>query len=273
MDIEEQFNRQQLLLAEQASGRIASFLDELTASLHYSARFLRTVGHDHPGRMTAIAGLYERLGGRLRVSEVGYIREANRPSVSATNEYADSLAQCLQEGEACLLVVREMGGDPAYLLGAAPVAEGDWLYAKVTIEDLDRSFVGPVHSGHKGRAWLLDGAGHVVVAPGASELVGRRLGDLAQELGDRRLADIAQKMMLGAQDFDWHSELHPRRRAWGHPRHLTAFSPLIPAITRFFDEVLVMDEDAKVRENRLGLLQKIGGMAKGVADLGKLEGF
>ncbi len=54
---------------------------------------------------------------------------------------------------------------------------------------------------------------------------------------------------------------------------LTAFTPLIPAITKFFDEVLVMDEDARVRENRLGLLQKIAGMAKGVAELSKLEGF
>ncbi|MBI3244218.1 MAG: glycine--tRNA ligase subunit beta [Chloroflexi bacterium] len=54
---------------------------------------------------------------------------------------------------------------------------------------------------------------------------------------------------------------------------LTAFTPLIPAITKFFDEVLVMDEDAKVRENRLGLLQKIAGMAKGVAELSRLEGF
>ena len=35
----------------------------------------------------------------------------------------------------------------------------------------------------------------------------------------------------------------------------------------------VMAEDAKVKENRLGLLQKIAGLANGVADLGKLEGF
>ncbi len=54
---------------------------------------------------------------------------------------------------------------------------------------------------------------------------------------------------------------------------LTAFKPLIPAITQFFDEVLVMDENQRVRENRLGLLQKIGRMAKGVADISKLEGF
>ena len=54
---------------------------------------------------------------------------------------------------------------------------------------------------------------------------------------------------------------------------LRAFTPLIPAITAFFDKVLVMDENPRVRENRLGLLQKIAGLAKGVVELSKLEGF
>ncbi|MBI5291892.1 MAG: glycine--tRNA ligase subunit beta [Chloroflexi bacterium] len=54
---------------------------------------------------------------------------------------------------------------------------------------------------------------------------------------------------------------------------LIAFTPIIPAITKFFEDVMVMDEDARVRENRLGLLQKIAAMANGVADLSKLEGF
>jgi glycyl-tRNA synthetase len=53
----------------------------------------------------------------------------------------------------------------------------------------------------------------------------------------------------------------------------TAFTPLIPPITAFFEKVLVMDENPRVRENRLGLLQKIAGLAKGVVDLSKLEGF
>jgi glycyl-tRNA synthetase len=48
---------------------------------------------------------------------------------------------------------------------------------------------------------------------------------------------------------------------------------LIPSITAFFDKVLVMAEDKTVKENRLGLLQKIAGLADGVADLSKLEGF
>jgi glycyl-tRNA synthetase len=54
---------------------------------------------------------------------------------------------------------------------------------------------------------------------------------------------------------------------------LTALLPLIPAISKFFEDVLVMADDPDVRQNRLGLLQRIGGMTRGIADLSKLEGF
>jgi glycyl-tRNA synthetase len=54
---------------------------------------------------------------------------------------------------------------------------------------------------------------------------------------------------------------------------LSAFLPMIPAINRFFDDVLVMAEDERLRANRLGLLQRIAALAEGVADLSFLEGF
>jgi len=54
---------------------------------------------------------------------------------------------------------------------------------------------------------------------------------------------------------------------------LGAFLPMIPTINRFFDEVLVMTEEASIRQNRLGLLQRIASLAEGVADLARLEGF
>jgi len=51
------------------------------------------------------------------------------------------------------------------------------------------------------------------------------------------------------------------------------FIPMIPKINTFFDEVLVMVEDASVRKNRLGILYRISSLAEGIADLSKLEGF
>lgn len=54
---------------------------------------------------------------------------------------------------------------------------------------------------------------------------------------------------------------------------LQAFLPIVPIINQFFDEVLVMAEDESVRQNRLGLLQRIAGFADGIVDLSGLEGF
>jgi len=54
---------------------------------------------------------------------------------------------------------------------------------------------------------------------------------------------------------------------------LSAVQTLVPTITAFFDKVLVMDEDPTVRANRLGLLQEIAALTRGLADLQKLVGF
>jgi len=42
---------------------------------------------------------------------------------------------------------------------------------------------------------------------------------------------------------------------------LNAILTMIPAINRFFDDVLVMAEDERLRCNRLGLLQRIAALA------------
>ena len=54
---------------------------------------------------------------------------------------------------------------------------------------------------------------------------------------------------------------------------LKALLPMIPAINRYFDDVLVMAEDTALRQNRLGLVQRIAALAHGVADMSRLEGF
>ncbi|MEW6084931.1 MAG: glycine--tRNA ligase subunit beta [Chloroflexota bacterium] len=48
---------------------------------------------------------------------------------------------------------------------------------------------------------------------------------------------------------------------------------LSPSINAFFDKVLVMAEDNKVRQNRLALVGQIASLSHGIADLSKLEGF
>jgi glycyl-tRNA synthetase len=66
---------------------------------------------------------------------------------------------------------------------------------------------------------------------------------------------------------------HTPRRSGSVDDFLNALLPLIPPIDRFFDEVLVMTDDATIQHNRLGLLQRLSLLADGVADMSKLEGF
>lgn len=54
---------------------------------------------------------------------------------------------------------------------------------------------------------------------------------------------------------------------------LTMVSALVPAITTFFDQVLVMAEQPVLRTNRLALVSEVAALANGIADLSKLEGF
>ena len=63
------------------------------------------------------------------------------------------------------------------------------------------------------------------------------------------------------------------RRSGSMADFFHVFMPLMPVINQFFDEVLVMDNDQAIRENRLGMLQRIALLAQGVADFSLLEGF
>jgi glycyl-tRNA synthetase len=54
---------------------------------------------------------------------------------------------------------------------------------------------------------------------------------------------------------------------------LKTFMPMMPAIKVFFEKVMVNAKDAKLRQNRMALLQRITALTDGVADLSKMEGF
>ena len=48
---------------------------------------------------------------------------------------------------------------------------------------------------------------------------------------------------------------------------------MAPAVTAFFDNVLVHADDIALRNNRIALLQRIAGLQRGRADLSQLENF
>lgn len=76
--------------------------------------------------------------------------------------------------------------------------------------------------------------------------------------------------------FDAVTEITPRIRAATAKRAytdaLTELAQLRAPIDRFFDEVMVMADDAAIRRNRLALLQQTGALFLSIADLTQLNG-
>ncbi len=61
-----------------------------------------------------------------------------------------------------------------------------------------------------------------------------------------------------------------RMKAQNYSAALDSLCPLTPVIGTFFEKTLVMHQDPKIRENRLALLESIGRLYKGFADLSKI---
>jgi len=80
---------------------------------------------------------------------------------------------------------------------------------------------------------------------------------------ERDLYDAVQKVQQGVQDA-----LAQRKYAFA----LTCLATLRAPIDRFFEDVLIMDKDERLKQNRLRLLNRFVTVFKDVADFGKLAG-
>jgi len=93
----------------------------------------------------------------------------------------------------------------------------------------------------------------------------------------REVFPVKTALFTTAEEKNLHAAYQKVQRACAGSQSveafLSAFIEMIPAINRFFDVVLVMDEDEQLRKNRLGLLQSIVSLARGRADFSQLEGF
>ena len=96
------------------------------------------------------------------------------------------------------------------------------------------------------------------------------LGDegLGSEVDETLLGD-AEKSLLAAVDAA-SASVSEKLAAGAYADALAALAALREPIDRFFTDVLVMDDDPKVRENRLRLLNRFASVFGDVADIGAL---
>ncbi len=95
--------------------------------------------------------------------------------------------------------------------------------------------------------------------------------------GESEIFELRPDLLQEPSEKVFYSELQKAEEAERNSGSVNdffdVFLPLIPVITQFFDDILVMAEEKDLRENRLALLQRVVALAEGIADFSKLEGF
>ncbi|OGI42765.1 MAG: glycine--tRNA ligase subunit beta [Candidatus Muproteobacteria bacterium RBG_16_65_31] len=96
-------------------------------------------------------------------------------------------------------------------------------------------------------------------------------GAPAAEVNEALLKDEAEKKLARAVQA-LHGEVTPLFRAGDYAGALKRLASLRPEVDEFFDKVMVMADDAAVRNNRLALLNNLGNLFLQVADISRLQG-
>ncbi len=88
---------------------------------------------------------------------------------------------------------------------------------------------------------------------------------------DHALLKVAEEKRLAEQVELLEKQVTPLVHQGEYTQALKRLAALRPAVDAFFDKVMVMVEDAALRDNRLALLTKLEGLFMRVADISKLQ--
>ncbi|SEG84461.1 glycine--tRNA ligase subunit beta [Marinobacterium lutimaris] len=104
-----------------------------------------------------------------------------------------------------------------------------------------------------------------------SNILSKQEGEVADNVDSSLLTDAAE-VELAKQVTALEAELAPFFEKGDYQNALEALAKLQAPVDRFFEEVMVMADDEKVRGNRLALLTKLRNLFLGVADISLIAG-
>ncbi|HYA26876.1 MAG TPA: ATP-binding protein [Thermodesulfovibrionales bacterium] len=207
MESAEQFNKQQLLLANTAALEVQQYVDVLKSDLLSVAelmsefqirtkvdfvRLTQGVLRDMGNVKTSIAFLNPE--GRVLFS---------RGNLAAEGTDADEITRTAER--LCPNTVRIIQ-DSKRLHIVAPVCRSAILVgnvsASIDIQDIARKFLGPIKSGSRGYAWMMNDKGDLLHHPTQPDMVGRNLYKTNSSCFKCHKAfDVERKIIEGKADF------------------------------------------------------------------------
>ncbi|MBI5741201.1 MAG: Cache 3/Cache 2 fusion domain-containing protein [Nitrospirae bacterium] len=180
MEMAEQFNKQQLLLARAESSGIKAYIDKIKNEMLRVSRF-ESMTQIKRETLHAFSsdGFFEDAGNvKMGITFLGsdgqVLSSHGNPVIEGPfHKYLIEMAKGVCPGEA---LIKQ---DPKTVNIATPACRSGSFIGIVVIsldiQDLAREFLGPIKSGSRGYAWMMDSKGDLLYHPTQSSMIGRNL--------------------------------------------------------------------------------------------------
>jgi C4-dicarboxylate-specific signal transduction histidine kinase len=180
METAEQFNKQQLLLARAEASNIQAYIGKIKDDMLRVSQFLSMIQFNNETLYEFLTDVFfkdvreVKIGisfldnkGKILFNQGDLVIEKplNKEYVEMAKNYCENEALIRQDTKRVSIV--------------APVCRFNSLIGAVIttldIQDLARVFLGPLKSGERGYAWMMDGSGNLLYHPTQPDMVGRNL--------------------------------------------------------------------------------------------------
>jgi len=248
-------------IPERACAQVVGLADRADTLVAIFAAGLRPSGNKDPFalRRCALGLVRILLEGRVPVTASQILATAANQLMSQDISVDPVLLTDVQEfiNERCRHYFREAGFS-AEIINTAMASPWD------TFADLEARLVAL-------SAFLGQEAGLSLAT--ANKRIGNILRKADSEVSDTIDEDrliLPEEKDLSREIFELEKRLNPLLEKSEYDACLQHLSQLRPGVDRFFDAVMVMDEDAELRRNRLALLSRLKSLFDQVADLSVL---
>ena len=207
MEMAEQFNNQQLLLANAEAKNIKDYLNNTQDELYHIAQFaslLRDRKELNYKMLTEVlftdaASVKKRIEFLDMRGRIVYTR-GNVHAIGLEEKSVVEWAKRLCPGNA------RMQQDGGLVSIITPICRYDSIIGAVVIsmdiQDIAKTFLSAIKSGTRGYAWMMDGKGNLLYHPEQPAMVGRNLNKTdASCFSCHKNFDVEQKIISGRGDF------------------------------------------------------------------------
>ena len=207
METAEQFNKQQLLLARAEASNIQAYIDTIKGDMLRVAQFLSMIQFNNETLYEFLSDVFFREISRVntRISfldSTGKVLFNQGDLVVENSRNRDFIEMAKNYCEKEVLIRQ----DTKRVSIVTPVCRFNSLTGAVIttldIQDLARVFLGPLKSGERGYAWMMDGTGNLLYHPTQPDMVGRNLYTTDTSCFKcHKSFDVEKKIIEGKGDY------------------------------------------------------------------------